>query len=347
MKSMVASQYRFQTRVGTWPSTRLVRQCVAPFGGNSLGTYVRSAAIDQTEQRASFFSVLAELKPGDSFHPPDVGRKYMPRWVRKCLFERGLIYCNLTKRIHYPQAMYSERCSFEGLKRWALYKNAWTRAKSKGLRFDKDMMLEVAFGPLPLAFNGVPYLLPCGQRRGPGKWSLTLDRISNDSGYVRGNVRFLPFWLNTSLQHFSDMKVYRITERLMGLRPLIRVAPMIAEEHATAKTRVKKIRSTSRQNVESCFTFDNLLQIGAFVDRCQYSGIRLLHSTMGTSGGQFNSPSFDRIDPHGKYSIGNVQVVARAVNSLKSDIKISEMQRLLDAVDHLRSEAFLKTHVRA
>lgn len=280
----------------------------------------------------------------------ELGWKAMRREARNILAERGLGYCCILKRVFFTQEMYNRLTSLEGQRRHTLWREAKKRAGKKALPFDDVFMRIVVFGPLPTEFAGVAYDRPLGQpgRRGPTKMSLTVDRIVGSKGYAKGNVRFLPFWINVSLQAFSDGKALLIAQRLAGLRQWFMVELAPASHHGHIRRMLGKVRSRAiRHGIQlgTCFTFESLLLNGKFVSRCPFSGIHLSYGTKSAAGGLYNSPSFDRIDPSQGYTCANVQVVSRAVNSFKSDIPLGGMQQLLEAIAYLSTPMFKSSHV--
>merc|ERR1739848_849127 len=54
-------------------------------------------------------------------------------------------------------------------------------------------------------------------------------------------------------------------------------------------------------------SLEAVLEHGLFADRCPYSGIRLDYGQRAYGGAFFDSPSFDRIDPDGEYTIANLR----------------------------------------
>lgn len=288
------------------------------------------------------------LGPGDLFACQDVGAKIMPAQLRIRLLERGLGWCSFTQQIFALEDMHSSYRSYEGQQRKELFYNALSRAKRKTLPFDSEMMWKLVRGALPLSFNTTPYHMRSAETYCSRKSSLTIDRILPSRGYVCGNVRFLPFWLNASLHVFQDSKALRIAERFAGQRPKLLVPSIGLSEQAQARAKLNRTRSRALSRgivVDTSFDFDALLQAGLFTSHCPYSGIRLSYHKKLEPKAKFDSPSFDRIDPKGSYSWGNVQMVAMAVNSLKSDIPIRSMANLVDAIQYLQSSEFYDSHV--
>lgn len=290
--------------------------------------------------------MIVEWKLGQQVEPKDIGLIRMSTVAKKQLRIRGLDYCYFLMRIVPSDSMYDGKISIDGFRRSRLYLNALRRSREKCLPFDDRVMLELARSQLPVDFDGRPYK-PLHDR-GPASWmSLSVDRIVPRLGYVPGNVRFIPFGLNTLLQGFCDRKAARIIERFLVRRPRFLCEPIPVGLHCRAKKMASNLRSNARsrgRQVESCFTFDNLMDHHKFVDRCAYSGIRLNYKHY-EKGGAWNSPSFYRIDPSGTYSCRNVEVIAMYVNALKQDVPLNRMHLAFRAIDYLSSEDFVETHV--
>lgn len=296
------------------------------------------------------------LKPGETLEPEAFGAKNLPRWVRKKLLESGLGWCLHTRKLYCMEAMYSKYSSYDGIRREASYRNAKRRARTGGLPFDSGMMKAMMRGDLPHMFNGVPYRTPAASieacKHWPSRYSLSVDRISPQRGYVRGNVRFLPFWVNSCLQRFADAKARRIAERLYGIRPLlISRTLIIGSGHLVRLKQMVRLKVVDALRigiaVDPSFTVDHLIENDFFKDRCPYSGIPFRYTKNARGGGHFDSPSFDRIDPRGGYSVCNVQLVAMPVNALKNDMRCSELIELVHALDYMQTYEFYESHVPA
>eukprot|EP00415_Alexandrium_ostenfeldii_P001399 UN1399 len=246
--------------------------------------------------------------------------------------------------------MHDPHRSVDGIHRRNIYNNARLRSLQRGLPFDAVMMHRLAYGHLPATFDGMPYCSPARDQKKAQALSRSVDRIVSCKGYIPGNVRFLPMWLNTSLQHFSDDKAYRIVERLVGARPRIASGTIPLEQHRSVRRSISGVRARATGRgigVSTCFSFEALHQMGLFTERCPFSGIKLRYSRGGQRGGQADSPSFDRFDPSGGYTSGNVQVLAMSVTALKNNIPVAELPKLCGAISFLRTPDFWESHVPA
>merc|ERR1712154_745148 len=106
-------------------------------------------------------------------------------------------------------------------------------------------------------------------------------------------------------------KARRMAERFLGERPCLPTRPIAAEQHRPAASATMRKISNARRHkvhVDASFSFLALNSLGKLVQLCPFSGAKLYWGT--GHGLQFNSPSFDRVDPAGFYSAANVQVVA-------------------------------------
>lgn len=325
-------------RKGAWTAAAL-----GPCAGSTRSTQKRHGL------SAREANLVGAWRCGSTVEPADIGSKLMKKAVRDELAQRGLGYCHFLRRVLALQDMQMRCASFEGRQRYNLFHLARTRARNKDLPFDTAFMKTVAFGPLPTHFAGVVYHVPRGHQgpRGPSKMSLTIDRIVGSKGYVQGNVRFLPMWLNLSLQAFSDGKARLIAERFAGVRPTLAAELVSANHYRCIRQMVANVRSRAMRYgvpLGSCFMFEHLLHNKKFISRCPFSGIPL-HYGIKRSGGQYNSPSFDRIDAVEGYTCANVHVVSMSANALKNDMRLGEMEKLLDAIKYLSTATFQSTHI--
>lgn len=280
-------------------------------------------ALSQDEQ-----AFVQSLSIGMQVSPTLFGTARMPHDVKQLLARRGLSRCSLSQRIYSLEDMKTRCHSFDGKRRYQIMNGAILRARHQSLCFDKALLHNVAFGRLPLDFAGVPYYAPTGgsAQKGPRKMSLTIDQIVAGKGYIRGNIRFLPFWVNCALQRFSDQKAYRIAERLAGVRPTLPADLITSELYVDARRIVANARSNAvgrRVLLSPCFTFDRHLVDGKLVRKCVYSGMPLQYGGKSPDA-HGHSASFDRIDPTAGYTCANVQVVANSVNALKGDMSSSQ-----------------------
>jgi len=137
---------------------------------------------------------FSSLQPGDPLQPEYFGREYLPTQIQTRLGKRGLAYCNILRRIYASEDMFDRYKSYEGILRRNFVSNAKARACKKAVPFDARAMQQMAFGVLPEHFDGTTYMTP-GRHTSKGRhmWALTVDRVMSSKGYVRGNIRFLPF----------------------------------------------------------------------------------------------------------------------------------------------------------
>lgn len=291
---------------------------------------------------------LATVLPGATLLASDLGMKTISPIVRDALGRRCLGLCKFTQKVHHIEDM-RERClSHDGFRGSVMLANARTQASRHGFPFDQELIRKMARGPLPKFFNGVPYVAECVKVGGWRVMGLSINRINPRLGYVRGNVRFIPVWLNRVLGVFSDQKAERIFERMAGCRPQLKIAktvPVESQKMLRQFVRSKKIRAKhAGAPVSKDFDFTGLLAAGKLSSACPYSGVTFAWEGM-PSGGCVRSPSVDRIAPGGHYCVENVQLVSNEVNRMKSNIPVSHMREVLSALSFLRTEEYLSLHV--
>lgn len=80
------------------------------------------------------------------------------------------------------------------------------------------------------------------------------------------------------------------------------------------------------KNIEHTLTLDELKTIYPKDNKCPVFGTEL---KFGDSGFRDNSPSIDKIDPKGGYTLDNVQVISWRANRLKVDASINELEMLI------------------
>merc|ERR1711869_54992 len=92
-------------------------------------------------------------------------------------------------------------------------------------------------------------------------------------------------------------------------------------------------------------SLEECLRKDVFLERCQFSGIRLDYDKRDRCGAKMNSASFDRIQPGGPYSLANVQIVALSINTMKGNFCGRTILLLLDALEHLETLEYFETHI--
>jgi hypothetical protein len=95
--------------------------------------------------------------------------------------------------------------------------------------------------------------------------------------------------------------------------------------------RLKCLLNASKQraklkNIEHTLTLEELKTIYPIDNKCPVFGTEL---KFGNAGFKDNSPSIDKIDPKGGYTLDNVQVISWRANRLKVDASINELEMLL------------------
>jgi len=159
---------------------------------------------------------------------------------------------------------------------------------------------------------------------------------------------FLPFWLNTCLQHFCDKKALRIVERLLGLRPSLPTCHLQKEMLPFVKRKVTQLRAHAKQRgfeFGECLSLSALVHHHMLMDRCRFSGIPLAYRREKNQPIRADTPSFDRVNPSEGYFLNNVQVVAMPVNTLKSNLSHDGLYTLLNAIMFLKTPEFFESHI--
>lgn len=87
---------------------------------------------------------------------------------------------------------------------------------------------------------------------------------------------------------------------------------------------VKKRSDAKRLGVDFNITVEDLLPLPT---HCPVLGIELDYAV--GKGRAFNGPSIDRKDPNKGYLSGNVAVISKRANTLKSNASVDELQRIL------------------
>eukprot|EP00928_Gymnodinium_smaydae_P088228 TRINITY_DN72335_c0_g1_i1.p1 TRINITY_DN72335_c0_g1~~TRINITY_DN72335_c0_g1_i1.p1 ORF type:complete len:330 (-),score=22.97 TRINITY_DN72335_c0_g1_i1:451-1440(-) len=232
-------------------------------------------------------------------------------------------------------------------RRNTMLKNARQSAARADVDCDNELLESMVSGKLPESFDGHPYQAEPTQ----GQWMnmlLSINRKDLKLGYIRGNVRFMPAWLNALLNLFSYAETLDIVDRMCGTKARIACKPILSDHYQAAREAVKAKRRAARcrgVSVSACFTFDNLLKANMIVDRCPYSGMSLIWRARGVRGGLGNSASFDQIRPGAGYSIENVQVIANRVNMLKLNIPCEDLFHVSKALKYLQSDDYYQSHV--
>jgi len=62
---------------------------------------------------------------------------------------------------------------------------------------------------------------------------------------------------------------------------------------------------------------------------CPILGIKLQFNNLGKKGAKANSPSIDRIDNSKGYVKGNIMIISNKANSLKSDMDVRDLERMI------------------
>jgi hypothetical protein len=95
--------------------------------------------------------------------------------------------------------------------------------------------------------------------------------------------------------------------------------------------RLQMLLNASKQrakikNIEHTLTLEQLKTIYPKDNKCPVFGTEL---QFGDAGFRDNSPSIDKIDPKGGYTLDNVQILSWRANRLKVDASINELEMLL------------------
>lgn len=88
-----------------------------------------------------------------------------------------------------------------------ILKDSAKRARNMGWQFDVDRNYLVDLWHEQqgrCAVSGMPMQTQSGTREEKNPYRASLDRIRNDLGYVRGNVRFVCHWVNNAKSTWSD-----------------------------------------------------------------------------------------------------------------------------------------------
>lgn len=212
-----------------------------------------------------------------------------------------------------------------------LVDSANDRAKAFGRAFDlrqhRSRVRTQIYDVRACQVTGAPFDLETP--RGP--FSPSLDRIDNSKGYTADNCRVVVLCLNLGVSNFPILDFYRMLENKYNPGAFTRPAdpPHEITDITYPAPVAWKIRNFGRATVRSIRSrkpglldekdYPALMEhVQDKVDagRCELTGARF---TTLPGPRNINTPSVDRIDPKGKYAVGNVRVVCSGLNLAMSD----------------------------
>lgn len=151
--------------------------------------------------------------------------------------------------------------------------------------------------------------------------SITIDRIDNNKGYIKGNVLFLSLKANRSKSNATIEEYEKIIKKLEVLKinydnkyNFINFGKLCSNK----KYQAKKI------NIKFNLTKEYLLSIYPKNNKCPLLDIEL---KQGKNIPQ--SPSLDRINPEEGYIKNNVVFISRRANYIKNNLTLNEMKQVL------------------
>ena len=105
-----------------------------------------------------------------------------------------------------------------------LKNGAKSRAKKKGMDFDlTDDYIETLYigtqGFCPM--TGIAMEYEAGSRAERNLRSVSLDRIDNSKGYVKGNVRLVSTWYNNARNHSDDNVLLEMAKRFVDRQEML------------------------------------------------------------------------------------------------------------------------------
>lgn len=296
-------------------------------------------------------AVLPTLAVGDAANLGAMGRTYTPRLVQAHLKERGLFVCGYTKRVCATQDMVSScrgqrrTLSREGKRRSELVANAVARARTRGFPYDKQMLFEVAIGDLPTLFLGEQYAHQNSGGGSDGRLllnTLSIDRIVPSLGYVRGNVRFLPFWLNRCMQDATDEDALLVFQRMAGIAPPVMGGQIhydFLTDEQRARLRLKMYHASYRARASNW----RLLSELPLPRVCPFTGLVMEWFAEGFA--RANSASLDHIDPKKGGCSENLRWISLMANRMKGNYRDSDHEHTARAIEHLFTDEFWDTHI--
>jgi hypothetical protein len=96
-------------------------------------------------------------------------------------------------------------------------KKAYSRARKNGLDFDLDLeYLEQLFAECDgiCSMTGIKMLYNAGYNN---PYSMSIDRIVPESGYVKGNIRLISRWYNTARSNLGDDFTFDMCQRVVEM----------------------------------------------------------------------------------------------------------------------------------
>lgn len=103
----------------------------------------------------------------------------------------------------------------------ALVINARCRSSKQGLQFDidTDFMLDLwKDQDGKCALSGRTFTLDYNENGGPHQNGPSIDKIVPELGYIRGNVRFVTYHVNTALSNFGDSALIALLEDIKNFK---------------------------------------------------------------------------------------------------------------------------------
>lgn len=126
---------------------------------------------------------------------------------------RAYYHANIERAVAASKLHYARVHSDPYTRAGYLIRAARARAKRKGLAFDicpGDIAWQIELGVC--AATGIQFHLATNQGRHP--FTPSIDRIDNNQGYIRGNVRIIVWALNAMRGDWGDDILMRIADTL-------------------------------------------------------------------------------------------------------------------------------------
>jgi hypothetical protein len=132
-------------------------------------------------------------------------------------------------------------------------------------------------------------------------------------------------------QHKPTTEYYKCRKAYDGLQSLCKSCDDARNRIKFAENPFKKLYWSKKAHAkkigaEFTITFEEIV----WPDYCPVLGTKLRYEryTGRGSGGKYDSPSFDRIDPNRGYVPGNVLIVSHKANTIKSNATVEQLEKV-------------------
>jgi len=204
-----------------------------------------------------------------------------------------------------------------------MYSRAKRRAKRKNIEFDLSVSDILNIIPEVCPYFSVPFTEFSNIKN--MDFSMSLDRIDNNKGYIKDNVQVISFRANVLKNDATFSEFEKLIKWMENWKEENNDPNMVLKIYK--KEFLKHLYANKKKHLKVDLSFEEFVSRFPLNKKCPVFGFDFnFEDRM-----KYNSISIDKFLPNVGYEINNVSIISRKANTIKSNASLKELKQIFSA----------------